>query len=157
MHFVYGLCNGIMNPEVTEYRLPLPAQSFSGPSPLGLETVFYCLRFETSLFVASYDSQGHGGLSVSSYNSSARTPRKTVSSYQECVFIGSLPSNGYPIVENITPRMCLPSRCLSMVICVISHYNYYSAYPIIIIIIIIIITIIIQHAQESSVLFQVSS
>jgi hypothetical protein len=40
---------------------PLPAQSFSGPSPLGLATVFYCLRFETSLFVASYDSQGHGG------------------------------------------------------------------------------------------------
>jgi hypothetical protein len=39
---------------------PLPAQSFPGPSPLGLATVFYCLRFETSLFVASYDSQGHG-------------------------------------------------------------------------------------------------
>jgi hypothetical protein len=36
-------------------------QSFSGPSPLGLATIFYCLRFETSLFVASYDSQGHGG------------------------------------------------------------------------------------------------
>jgi hypothetical protein len=31
-----------------------------GPSPLGLETIFYCLRFETSLFVASYNSQGHG-------------------------------------------------------------------------------------------------
>jgi hypothetical protein len=28
---------------------------------LGLETIFYCLTFETSLFVASYDSQGHGG------------------------------------------------------------------------------------------------
>jgi hypothetical protein len=42
-------------------RWPLPAQSVSGPSPLGLATVFYCLRFETSLFVASYDSQGHGG------------------------------------------------------------------------------------------------
>jgi hypothetical protein len=27
---------------------PLPAQSFSGPSPLGLETIFYCLTFETS-------------------------------------------------------------------------------------------------------------
>jgi hypothetical protein len=40
---------------------PLPAQSFSGPSPLGLAAIFYCLRFETSLFVASYDSQGHGG------------------------------------------------------------------------------------------------
>jgi hypothetical protein len=40
---------------------PSPAQSFSGPSPLGLVTIFYCLRFETSLFAASYDSQGHGG------------------------------------------------------------------------------------------------
>jgi hypothetical protein len=42
-------------------RWPLPAQSFLGRSPLGLATVFYCFRFETSLFVASYDSQGHGG------------------------------------------------------------------------------------------------
>jgi hypothetical protein len=40
---------------------PSPAQSFSGPSPLDLATIFYCLSFETSLFVASYDSQGHGG------------------------------------------------------------------------------------------------
>jgi hypothetical protein len=40
---------------------PLPAQCFSGPSPLGLATIIYCLSFETSLFVASYDSQGHGG------------------------------------------------------------------------------------------------
>jgi hypothetical protein len=29
-------------------RWPLPVQSFSGPSPLGLATVFYCLRIETS-------------------------------------------------------------------------------------------------------------
>jgi hypothetical protein len=42
-------------------RWPLPAQLFSGTSPLGLATVFYCIRFETSLFVASYDSHGHGG------------------------------------------------------------------------------------------------
>jgi hypothetical protein len=40
---------------------PLAVQSFSGASPLRLATTFYCLRFETSLFVASYDSQGHGG------------------------------------------------------------------------------------------------
>jgi hypothetical protein len=40
---------------------PSPAQSFSGPSPMGLATIFYCLRFETSLFVASYDSQGYDG------------------------------------------------------------------------------------------------
>jgi hypothetical protein len=70
-------------------RWPLPAQPFSGPSPLGLATVFYCLRFETSLFVASYDSQGHGGgirprhhTGTNSgfgfrYISSGRTPQKT--------------------------------------------------------------------------------
>jgi hypothetical protein len=40
---------------------PSPAQSFSGPSPVGLVAIFYCLRFEASFFVASYDSQGHGG------------------------------------------------------------------------------------------------
>jgi hypothetical protein len=28
---------------------------------VGLVTIFYCLRLETSLFVASYDSQGYGG------------------------------------------------------------------------------------------------
>jgi hypothetical protein len=38
-----------------------PAQSFLGSRPVALVTIFYCLRFETSLFVASYDSQGHGG------------------------------------------------------------------------------------------------
>jgi hypothetical protein len=40
---------------------PSPAYSFSGPSLLGFVTIFYFLRFETTLFVASYDSQGHGG------------------------------------------------------------------------------------------------
>jgi hypothetical protein len=35
--------------------------SFSGPSPVGLVTIFYCLRFETSFSVASYDTQGYGG------------------------------------------------------------------------------------------------
>jgi hypothetical protein len=28
---------------------------------LGLATIFYCLTFETSLFVSAYDSHGHGG------------------------------------------------------------------------------------------------
>jgi hypothetical protein len=40
---------------------PSPAQSFLSPSLLGLATIFYCLSFETSLFIASYDSQDHGG------------------------------------------------------------------------------------------------
>jgi hypothetical protein len=38
---------------------PSPAQSFSGPSLVGLATIFYCLRFRTSLYVASYNSQGY--------------------------------------------------------------------------------------------------
>jgi hypothetical protein len=37
------------------------AQSFSGPSPVGLETIFYSLRFETSFFFATYYLQGYGG------------------------------------------------------------------------------------------------
>jgi hypothetical protein len=35
---------------------PPPTQSFSGPSSVGLSTTFYGLGFQTSLFVASYDS-----------------------------------------------------------------------------------------------------
>jgi hypothetical protein len=45
----------------TECCWPLPAQSSLGPSPLGLANIFYCLRFGTSGFVASYNSQGHSG------------------------------------------------------------------------------------------------
>jgi hypothetical protein len=41
------------------FAYALPEQSFSGSSPLGLATIFYCLKFETSLFVASCCSQGH--------------------------------------------------------------------------------------------------
>jgi hypothetical protein len=48
-------------PVVNNSCWPWPVQSFSCPSPLGLATVFYCLRLETSLFVASYDLQGYGG------------------------------------------------------------------------------------------------
>jgi hypothetical protein len=40
---------------------PLPVQSFLGHSPVVFVTVFYCLRFETSLFFVSYDSQNYGG------------------------------------------------------------------------------------------------
>jgi hypothetical protein len=28
---------------------------------VGLETIFYYLKFETSLFIATHDSQGYGG------------------------------------------------------------------------------------------------
>jgi hypothetical protein len=44
--------------------------------------IFYCLRFETSLFFASYDSQGYGGgipprIFSLAYNISAQTEQKT--------------------------------------------------------------------------------
>jgi hypothetical protein len=37
---------------------------------MGLATIFYCLRFKTSLFVASYDSQGHSGYFLNPLNPS---------------------------------------------------------------------------------------
>jgi hypothetical protein len=40
---------------------PSPERSFSSRSPVGLATIFYCLRFGTSLSVPSYDFQGYGG------------------------------------------------------------------------------------------------
>jgi hypothetical protein len=61
-----------------------PAQLFSGPSPARLTTIFYCLSFGTSIFVASYGSQGHGGgirpllytgLTQLKYDSSLCSPR----------------------------------------------------------------------------------
>jgi hypothetical protein len=39
----------------------IASATFFGSESLGTWTIFYCLRFETSLFVAYYDSQGHGG------------------------------------------------------------------------------------------------
>jgi hypothetical protein len=41
--------------------LALASAIILGPNPVGLATIFYSLRFETSLFVASYDLQGYGG------------------------------------------------------------------------------------------------
>jgi hypothetical protein len=96
---------------------PSPAQSFSGPSPIGLVAIFYCLRFEISLFVASYNSQGHGGgirprlhtgfwsttLFCITYIASRRTHRTHVRCLVIDVYCCSerestnlLPSNWYP-------------------------------------------------------------
>jgi hypothetical protein len=52
------LMRGALSDERTGLSL---AQSFSGGSPVGLVTIFYCLTFEASFFVTSYDSQGYGG------------------------------------------------------------------------------------------------
>jgi hypothetical protein len=41
--------------------LALASVVFLGSEDLSIRDHIYCLRFETSFFVASYDSQGHGG------------------------------------------------------------------------------------------------
>jgi hypothetical protein len=68
---------------------PLPAQSFSGPSPLELATVFYCLRLEA------------GRPNCLPYNHFARTEQKTpfqIVTLVVCVFVAV--------------GTCLPIRCL---------------------------------------------
>jgi hypothetical protein len=103
---------------------PLPAQSFSGPNPLGLATVFYCLRFETSLFVTSYDSQGHGGgvrprlhtgfsLYVTEHlfitTSHGPHRKQPILLKRRCLAIDVL------LLRALAPAgMCLPSRCLAV-------------------------------------------
>jgi hypothetical protein len=66
------------------------------------DQVPFRLLFYTILLRTPFNS--HSMLysrSVRSYNSSARTPRKTCATcYQECVFIGSSPSSGCPVVES---------------------------------------------------------
>jgi hypothetical protein len=44
------------------FLLASAAQSSSGPTPVGLATIFYCLRIYTSFFVASYDAQDYDGV-----------------------------------------------------------------------------------------------
>jgi hypothetical protein len=47
--------------------------------------------------------------------------------YQECVFIDTLPSKGWPSkVVSVTPGMCLSSRCLAMVMCHITSLNIWE-------------------------------
>jgi hypothetical protein len=46
--------------------LALASAVILGSESLGTRDLFYCLRFETSLFVASYDSQGHREVKQSS-------------------------------------------------------------------------------------------
>jgi hypothetical protein len=48
-------------PSLTRGRVCLLCMLLALASEVFLGSVFYCLRFETSLFVPAYDSQGHGG------------------------------------------------------------------------------------------------
>jgi hypothetical protein len=96
-----------------------PAQSFSGPSPVGLVAIFYFLRFETSLFVASYDSQGHGGgIRPRLHMGIKVTLLLQLSSLEpHCMDrVENAFSNSTSIVVclSVAAGTCLPSRCLEM-------------------------------------------
>jgi hypothetical protein len=111
--------------------LALASAVFFGPSPLGLATVFYCLRFESSLFVASYDSQGHGGGirprlhmgadSTSQLKSSLQTLWTDDAENTVSLLFGKACLQRRYIATEVTllllayslpPGMCLSSRCL---------------------------------------------
>jgi hypothetical protein len=106
---------------VCRLQLLLVLWLFSGPSPLGLATIFYYPRFETSLFVASYDSQGYGGgirprllwfRSERLYRLEADPTDNIVSLQFVRLFTAPLSGNGRPILPWYVPAgTCLPSRC----------------------------------------------
>jgi hypothetical protein len=80
-----------------------PAQSFLGPNPVGLVAIFYCLRFETSLFVASYDSQCHGeGIRPRLHTGTLNGDNaEYFIRIGPCVFVAT--------------ETCLPNRCLEAI------------------------------------------
>jgi hypothetical protein len=95
-------------PTLTRGRVCLLYVLLALASPLALGTILYCLRFETSLFVASYDSQGHGirpqsphGFLLSTawdprYRASGWPPQKTL-----------LPDDSSIVIE-----LCLSCHCI---------------------------------------------
>jgi hypothetical protein len=88
-----------------------PAQSFLGQSPLGLVTIFYSLRFEASLFVASYDSQGYGGgIRPLLHTANERTD------FVLCLYLGTdhIENTVHLLLHScpLLRKTCLPSGCL---------------------------------------------
>jgi hypothetical protein len=55
--------------------------------------IFYCLRFETSLFVASYDSQGHGGGTRPRLHTGLKNESQSQSQSQSFITTDGQPAN----------------------------------------------------------------
>jgi hypothetical protein len=116
-----------------------PTQSFSGPSPAGLMTTFYCLRFETpptwrprspnytprkrvarlypqalgSLFVASYDSQDCGGGIRPRLHMGSIRLSKSKSKSSKLLYDWRLTANQFVVAYVfVAAGTCLPSCCL---------------------------------------------
>jgi hypothetical protein len=110
---------------------PPPAQPFTGPSPVRLANILYCLRFETSLFVASYYSQGYGGgirprlhmgyylfstepFFITTLHGPNREYRFQQYPYYCVLPIRYLETRSCIACVFVAAGMCLPSRCLAM-------------------------------------------
>jgi hypothetical protein len=70
--------------------------------------MFYSLRFETSLFVASYDSHGHGGGIRPRLHTGMNRSSLHGSSYSLSVTVENV------CCLAVVTETCLPNRCLSM-------------------------------------------
>jgi hypothetical protein len=110
------------------------AQSFSRPSPVGLVTIFYCLRLPFSsppttrrVTVEVFDSASIRELInyVFSFITSGRTEQRSPSQTVHVIvwlfvtagtcLVDQLPSKECPSnVDSATSETCLPNRCLAM-------------------------------------------
>jgi hypothetical protein len=97
--------------------LVLASAVFLGSESLGTRGHICCLKFETTLFVASYDSQGHGG----GIRSRLHTGNCRFSI--ELFFITTLYGPNRKIIPNnssivasvsVAAETCLPSCCLAI-------------------------------------------
>jgi hypothetical protein len=97
---------------------PSPALSFSGPSPVRLVTIFYCLTFETPLFVASYDSKGYGG---------GIRPCLHTDTLSSCLADSSCFINfGRPRTENLIQRFIFSICCICLLMYALSRELVYN-------------------------------
>jgi hypothetical protein len=79
---------------------------------LGLVTIFHCLRFETSLFVASYYSQGHGGGIRTSGNAFVRRLARSIAWSWASVFPRvAFPFSQFALLHSVT---CVRLRLITI-------------------------------------------
>jgi hypothetical protein len=93
-----------------------PARSFLGPISAGLVTIFYCLRFEISLFVDSYSSQGYGGnLDPATIHDFSGSLQLAYLYALRTVWIWNTVCKSYSIVVFFffSTETCLPIRCIN--------------------------------------------
>jgi hypothetical protein len=100
-----------------------PAESFSGPTPVGFTTIFYCLRFEIFVLVAAYDSQGYcGGIRPRLHTGSILDIKKIIFHSHKLISpysfgtdgIGNTVSNNFSVVLFNDVIDCLLCRNLAL-------------------------------------------